>query len=98
MTLADVEFNLREPLENQAEILRCLRTLLMTPAGSVPLDRDFGIDQTALGYPVESAQSMLAVEIMEKVSRYEPRVSVPEVEFSATSDGQLTAKVVLTNA
>lgn len=98
MTLADVEFNLREPIADQDEIFRCLRTLLMTPAGSVPLDRNFGINQTALGYPMEAAQSMLAAEIMEKVMKYEPRVSVPEVEFTATPEGQLIAKVVLTNA
>lgn len=98
LTLSNVAFNLREPMAEQDDILRCLNTLLMTPAGTVPLDRDFGIDNSLLGYPMDVAQSLLAIEIIDKVTRYEPRASVLEVELEPNAEGQITAKVVITNA
>ena len=95
MTLKDVEFNVRGEIPEAEEILRCIRNLIMTPVGTVPLNRDFGIDQSILGLPIDAAQSLLAVEIIDKVERYEPRVSVTEVELTATIDGKITAKVVI---
>ena len=95
MTLKDVEFNVRGEIPVAEEILRCIRNLIMTPVGTVPLDRDFGIDQSILGLPIDAAQSLLAVEIIDKVERYVPRVSVTEVELTATIDGKITAKVVI---
>ena len=95
MTLRDVEFNIRGDLPEQEDILRCLRNLLMTPAGTAPLDREFGIDQSFLGQPINVAQNLVAVEIIDKVDRYEPRVSVLEVELAADAAGQIRAKVVI---
>lgn len=95
MTLKDVEFNVRGEIPVAEDILRCLRNLILTPVGTVPLDRDFGIDQSILGLPIDVAQSLLAVEIIDKVERYEPRVSVSEVELTANIDGQIIAKVVI---
>lgn len=97
MTLRDVQFNIRGELSQQEDILRCLRNLLLTPAGTVPLDRDFGIDQATLGYPIDVAQNLLAVEIIDKVRKYEPRASVTEVELIPNADGQIIAKVVITS-
>ena len=98
MTLANVEFNVRGAMTEQEDILRCIRTLIMTPAGTVPLDRDFGIDNSLLGYPVDVAQNLLAVEIIQKVMKYEPRASVLEIELEPTTEGLITAKVVITSA
>lgn len=97
MTLRDVEFNVRGELNQQEDVLRCLRNLLTTPAGTVPLDRDFGIDQASLVHPLSVAQSLLAVEIIDKVDRYEPRASVLEVELVSDAAGQIRAKVVITS-
>ena len=95
MTLKDVEFNVRGEIPEAEEILRCIRNLIMTPVGTVPLDRDFGIDQSILGLPIDAVQSLLTVEIIDKVEQYEPRVSVSEVELTANIDGQIIAKVVI---
>jgi len=97
MTLADVEFNIRGELPEAESILRCLRNLFMTPAGTVPLDRDFGIDQTVLGKPIGIAENLFAIEAIEKVERYEPRVSVQEVHLTSDMNGQIKAKVVITS-
>lgn len=95
MILQDVEFNIRGKLTQQEDILRCLRSLIMTPAGTVPLDREFGIDHSILSQPIDVAESLIAVEIVEKVARYEPRVSAQAVSLSADVNGQITAKVVI---
>lgn len=97
MTLRDVEFNIRGKMEEQEDIIRYLQNLIMTPAGTVPLDRDFGLDQSFLGYSIDVAQNLLAIEIIEKVARYEPRASVSEVELSSNAEGQIIAKVVITS-
>lgn len=97
MTLADVEFNIRGELPEADDILRCLRNLIMTPEGTAPLDRDFGLNQGFIGYPIEAAKNLLAVEIIDKVDRYEPRVRVLEVQTTSNSEGEIIAKVVITS-
>ena len=76
--------------EEFADIKLCLETLLSVRAGSQPMDREFGldIDQVA-GYPLDVAKNMIALEIIEKVRTYEPRVEVDNVDFEANTDGQL---------
>lgn len=98
MTLSDLIFNVKGTLTEQEDVLRCLRTLVMTPAGTVPLDRDFGIDNSMLGQPMGVAENLLAVELITKVRRYEPRASVQQVELTASPEGNITAKVVITSA
>ena len=76
--------------EELADIKLCLETLLSVRAGSQPLDRNFGIDMDRIsGYPLNVAQNILSLEIMEKVETYEPRVEVESVDFETRLDGQL---------
>lgn len=76
--------------EEFADVKRCLETLCSIRAGSQPLDRNLGIDYDGIiGYPLNVAQNMLSLEIIEKVNTYEPRVEVESVTFKANTDGQL---------
>ncbi len=77
-----------------ADIVLCLKTLLSVRAGSQPLDRDFGISyDNVVGYPIRVAENILSVEIIDKVRRYEPRVSVASVEYEADTDGLLVPRI-----
>lgn len=77
-----------------ADIKLCLETLLSVRAGGQPLDREFGINLDGVaGYPLDVAKNMLALEIIEKVRIYEPRVEVDNVEFEANTNGQLIPHV-----
>ena len=98
MTLSDVEFNVRGQLSGGEDILRCLRNLILTPAGTVPLDRDFGLDTSFIGQTPDAARSMIAVELAEKTRRYEPRARIVSVDFDADTNGKITVKVVITGA
>ena len=97
MTLTDVDFDVIGELPDSEDVLTCVRMIVMTPAGTVPLDRNFGIDISCLDLPLPVAQNMLTLEVVQKVELYEPRVKVDEVTLSLTGDGQVTAKVVLSS-
>lgn len=96
-TLSDIEFAIVGEIDDADDVMRCVKNLILTPAGTIPLARDFGIDQSILGKPLNVAQSELAVEIIDKVDKFEPRASVEEITLEANADGQIIVKVVLTN-
>lgn len=64
------------------DIKRCLSTLYTTRAGQQPLDRNFGLDCTFVGMPIDVAQNMFTLEVIEKTEVYEPRAEVLEVTFN----------------
>lgn len=68
------------------EILQNVRTILTTMKGSVPLDRDFGLDGSVLDRPVNALRAVLTTNIIEAVEQYEPRVKVTQVSFSGNAD------------
>jgi len=78
------------------EIIRNVHNLLLTPIGTCPLYREFGIDVTYLDYPPDIAKGLFSVAVIEAVERWEPRVEVKDVTFEADGvEGKLKAKVVL---
>ncbi len=70
------------------DILQSLRTLFSITAGTVVLDRDFGIATNMLSLPMEIAMNEFSVEATEKVDRYEPRVIVDEVTWDKSDFAQ----------
>lgn len=74
------------------DILQSLRTLFSIAAGTVVLDREFGIATDMLSLPMEIAMNEFSVEATEKVDRYEPRVMVDEVTWARSdfANGILT--------
>lgn len=78
------------------EIVRNVHTLLLTPVGTCPLYRDFGLDVAYLDFPLDIAKGLFTAAAIEAVQRWEPRVWVKDVSFQADGEhGQLRAKVVL---
>lgn len=101
MTLSDLDINadsLFASESEKADIIQCIRTLLLTPEGTIPLYRGFGINQQFLGTSIDVAGNLLAVEIMDKVATYEPRAAVTEVRIEPEArTGKLKVKVVIAN-
>jgi phage baseplate assembly protein W len=80
--------------EEFIDIKRCLETLLSIRQGAQPLARGMGINyEGTIGYPISTARNMLALDIIEKVRIYEPRVEVVSVEFDSNTQGQLIPHV-----
>ncbi|OPJ63678.1 GPW/gp25 family protein [Clostridium chromiireducens] len=76
-----------------AEIAETLKNIFSTPQGTVPFDRNFGIDIGILDESINLAQGKLTVEFARKVQQYEPRVKVKEVTFITDDDNNLIPKV-----
>lgn len=77
----EIQFDYSKP--DLYDIRRCLNTLYTTRAGTVALDRDFGINYEPVDAIPEVAKSLLTIEIIEKTAKYEPRVEVTEVIYTA---------------
>lgn len=88
------EVNL-SPANEYEEILQNIRTILSTPVGSVPLDRDFGVDMSFIDRPLPKAQAEIASGIVNAIKTYEPRVSVKSITWTADADGILRPKVAV---
>lgn len=79
-----------------SEILQNIQVILTTPAGTVPFDRDFGIDMSVLDSPIGVAKAKLTVEYIKKIKKYEPRAEVKKVSFTHDAiSGFLVPKVVI---
>lgn len=88
------EVNL-SPANKYEEILQNVRTILATPVGSVPLDRDFGVDMRFIDRPLPKAQAEISSGIVNAIRTYEPRVSVKAITWTADTDGILRPKVTV---
>lgn len=85
-----------EGQEELADIIDGLRFLCATPTGKYPMNRDFGIDSSLTDYPINNVRPLLAIEIKEKIERYEPRVEVSDVSFDYNEEsGALTPVITL---
>lgn len=74
-----LKFNYSSPeIEN---IRRNLAMLYSTKEGSVPLDRDFGLNCDFVSKPLPVAKSEFEFEVIRKTEIYEPEVQVEKVEY-----------------
>lgn len=80
-----------------AELDRQMALLLSTREGTMPLDREFGLNMDFVDMPPEAAKSLYTAEVTEKVAKFIPAVRVQEVTWTQT-EGKLTPKVVITSA
>lgn len=82
-TLTDIDFN---PSSEVAEIVQNVQTIISTIKGTVPLDRDFGIESDFIDNPTPMAQMQLRVSIIDAISKYEPRAIVKSIEYQQDSN------------
>jgi len=76
------------------EILQNISIIITTPKGSVPLDRNFGMDMSYLDLPLELAENVFTASIIETIQDYEPRASVAKVTYEKDHlTGKLKPKV-----
>jgi len=67
----------------ERSIIQNIRNIITTWRGSVPLDRDFGLDSSILDSPQNTVFALLQIDIMEQINKYEPRVEVLNVSFNS---------------
>lgn len=76
------------------EIIQNIKTILTTLQGTVPLDRDFGIDGTLIDKPLTVAKPLIVKDIKEKIEQYEPRAKFVSISWNGSNiDGKLIPSV-----
>ena len=86
MDLSEIEISFEyggSDEEQRREILRNVQTILVTPLGTCPLYRHFGLNTTYLDVPLPVAENLMAVEMIEAIERWEPRVQVKDISYTA---------------
>ena len=81
-----------------AELDRQLALLLSTQVGTMPLDREFGIQQNYVDKPPEVVKSLYTAEVTKKVPQFIPWLRVYEVTWNYGEQGHIKPKVVITRA
>ena len=83
--------------EELKEIESRLKLLLTTPKGTMPMDRNYGIDfEAIIDKPIDVAQTCYATEVIKAVQRYENTVNVTSVECEPVSESAFKAIITLT--
>lgn len=82
------EIKLNEP-DAVASVIQNIAVILSTPQGSVPLYREFGLNQDFRDRPINVAQTMAVSRIREAIELFEPRAEVVDISFDQKPDGTL---------
>lgn len=78
------------------DILEKCEFLLSVFKGTVPMNRDIGIDPDIVSQPLYIAQQMYTMSAIETIEKYETRAIVEEVKFETTAGaGNMIPKVRL---
>ena len=97
MNILDITANLEgvdfAPKTELLEIIQNVKTIITTVMGSIPLDRDIGVDISVLDNPVPSV-ARLTSSIIDAVERYEPRVKVVKVVYKGDAEGGIVRPIV----
>ena len=82
------------PKNELEEVIQNIKTIITTLQGSVPLDRDFGIDPEIIDKPVNVIRPLLVKEIKEKIESYESRAKLVSIDWAGDGqEGSLIPKV-----
>lgn len=87
----DIDF---KPANVAVEVMQNVRTILSTRKGSVPLDRDFGIDFTWIDQPISVARMRCQMAIIDAIEKYEPRAEIEQIEWSEKTEDVMDGKTM----
>ncbi|WMJ88856.1 hypothetical protein [Anaerocolumna sp. MB42-C2] len=71
-----------------------LKNLYDTPVGTIPMEREKGLDMSFLSMPPDMAKNLFSVEVIKKTRLYLD-LEVTDIEFISVEAGKLVAKVVV---
>ena len=77
------------------DIRRNLNNLFKISEGTIPLIRGLGLSISSVSKIPVDLENDIVTDIVAKVDTYEPRVSVSNVEFEHTQDGETKITVYL---
>lgn len=84
-TTMDVELSLM-PKSKAEAVTQQLYIIIQSLKGEVPMYRDFGTDHAYKDMPMVVARSMYIGSISEAIQKYQPDVTLTQVNFANNSD------------
>lgn len=72
-----------------------LKALILTPEGSLPGSRGFGLSMDFLSRPAEEAVNIMALELEEKLKEFIPEITVASIEGEANPQGAMDVKILI---
>ena len=85
------EKKLREGIFNK------IKFLLTLIKGTIPMNREIGLESDIVDLPMYEAQNRYTVSAMELIEKFETRVTVDEISFDILENtGKMIPKVVVT--
>lgn len=64
-----------------------LNALILSTEGTLPGNRNFGLQRNFLSRPPQQAMNLFAIELQEKVAEYMPEVSIKAVSGDLSGEG-----------
>lgn len=77
------------------ELLDKVFFLLSCIKGTIPMNRNIGLDPSIISQPDTIARNLYTVSAIELIEEFEDRLSVEEVQFESGDSGNMIPKVVL---
>ena len=77
------------------ELLGKVFFLLSCIKGTIPMNRNIGLDPNIISQPDTIARNLYTVSAIELIEEFEDRLSVEEVQFESGDSGNMIPKVVL---
>ena len=77
------------------ELLDKVFFLLSCIKGTIPMNRNIGLDPNIISQPDTRARHLYTVSAIELIEEFEDRLSVEEVQFESGDSGNMIPKVVL---
>ncbi len=78
------------------EILDKVIFLLTCIKGTIPMNREIGLDPDIISSPPYIARNLYTISAIELFDKFEPRASVEEISFESNGIENIIPKVVLT--
>ena len=79
------------------EIFNKIKFLLTLIKGTIPMNREIGLESEIVDLPMYEAQNRYTVSAMELIEKFETRVTVDEISFEILENtGKMIPKVVVT--
>lgn len=92
-----IEINGVHDKKLRQEILDKVSFLLSCVKGTIPMNREIGLDPDIISAPAYQAQNLYTISAIEVIEEFEARAEVEEIQFEENgSSGNMIPKVVLT--
>lgn len=90
----NIKVNL-SPADEIEEVLQNVRMIIGTMKGTIPLKRNFGIDNEIIDLPMPIARAKIVNEIVKQVRENEPRAIIKRIEMASDMNGSLKPRLEL---